>query len=59
MPNRASGGFKALDNGFAACDDPQRLQRIGDRVGSQQIDRLLRKWLAQLRHPFTAGDRRA
>jgi hypothetical protein len=56
---KASIGFEALDNGFAACDQPARLQRICDRLGPPQIDRLLRKWLARLPHPFTPGDRRA
>jgi hypothetical protein len=56
---KAGIGFEALDNGFAACDEPRRLQRICDRLGPQQIDRLLRKWLARLPHPFTAADRRA
>jgi hypothetical protein len=56
---KAGVGFEALDNGFAACDDPARLQRICARLGPVQIDRLLRKWLARLPHPFTPADRRA
>jgi hypothetical protein len=56
---KAGIGFEALDNGFASCDDPDRLQRICDRLGPDQIDRLLRKWLARLPHPFSAADRRA
>lgn len=56
---KAGIGFEALDNGFASCDDPARLQRICDRFGPPQIDRLLRKWLARLPHPYTATDRRA
>src|SRR6266542_194040 len=51
--------FEALDNGFASCQDPARLQRICDRLGQAQIDRLVRKWLARLPHPFTPADRRA
>jgi hypothetical protein len=35
------------------------LQRISDRLDAARIDRLLRKWLARLPHPFTAADRRA
>ena len=58
MP-REGLGFTELANGFAACDDPARLQRICDRLGPTHIDRLLRKWLARLPHPFTAADRRA
>lgn len=56
---KAGLGFEPLDNGFAACDDPQRLQQICDRLGPDDIDRLLRKWLARLPHPFTPADRRA
>jgi hypothetical protein len=55
---KAGLGFEALDNGFAACDDPERLQRICDRLGPGEIERLLRKWLARLPHPFSAADRR-
>lgn len=51
--------FEALDNGFATCDNPEGLQQICDRLGPAEIDRLLRKWLARLPHPFTAADRRA
>ena len=56
---KAGIGFEALDNGFATCNDPVRLQRICDRSGPAQVDRLLRKWLARLPHPFSATDRRA
>ena len=45
--------FEALDNGFAAVSDPAALQRICDKLGPEQIDALLRKWLARLPHPFT------
>jgi hypothetical protein len=51
--------FTALDNGFAAVDDPLALQQICDRLGEEQIDALLRKWLAILPHPFTVADRAA
>ena len=46
-------GFTALDNGFATVDDPARLQAVCDRLGPDQIDALLRKWLRRLPHPFT------
>src|SRR6266511_4778498 len=55
---KAGIAFEALDNGFQWCDDPKRLQRICDRLGPTHIDRLLRKWLAVLPHPFTRADRR-
>ena len=35
------------------------MQAICDRLGPEQIDALLRKWLARLPHPFTAADREA
>jgi hypothetical protein len=56
---KAGIGFSALDNGFAAVDDPAALQAICDRLGPDQIDALLRKWLARLPHPFSAADRAA
>jgi hypothetical protein len=52
-------GFKALDNGFVCCDDHDRLQTICDQLGPEQIDSLLRRWLAKLPHPFTPQDREA
>jgi hypothetical protein len=59
MAAKAGIGFTALDNGFATCEDPRRLQRICDRLGPEKIDGLLRKWLRELPHPFTAADRAA
>jgi hypothetical protein len=56
---KAGMAFEALDNGFAACDDSDRLQRICDRLDPARIDRLLRKWLKVLPHPFSGADRRA
>src|SRR6202011_4367564 len=40
-------------------DDPAGVQVICDRLGPQQIDALLRKWLARLPHPFSPADRAA
>ena len=51
--------FEPLDNGFASCSDPARLQRICDRLSAKKIDALARKWFARLPHPFTPQDRRA
>ncbi|MGH3755866.1 MAG: hypothetical protein ACRDRP_24935 [Pseudonocardiaceae bacterium] len=56
---KAGIAFTALDNGFATCQDPGAVQAICDRLGPEQIDALLRKWLARLPHPFTAADRQA
>jgi len=56
---KAGVGHTALDNGFATCEDPAAVQAICDQLGPEQIDRLLRKWLALLPHPFSAADREA
>ena len=51
--------FEPLDNGVLRCADPKRLQQICDGLSTAKIDRLLRKWLKKLPHPFTAEDRAA
>ncbi|HZL80877.1 MAG TPA: hypothetical protein VFC06_02885 [Demequina sp.] len=56
---KAGLGFVPMDNAFAAVDDPATLQAICDRLGPEQIDALLRKWLAILPHPFSPADRAA
>jgi len=59
---KAGIAFRALDNGFAAIDNPQdvaRVQAICDGLTEDKIDALLRKWLARLPHPFTPADRAA
>ena len=55
----AGVGFTALDNGFLACDDPERLQSICDQLSPEVIDALARKWLRWLPHPFDQRDRSA
>ena len=52
-------GFEPLDNGFASCESPARLQQICDRLSAKKIDALVRKWFACLPHPFSATNRRA
>ncbi len=44
--------FEALDNGVRRCDNPRALQKICDGLDARRIDRLLRKWLKRLPHPF-------
>jgi hypothetical protein len=51
--------YEALDNGFRACADPERLQAICDGLTPERIETLLRKWLARLPDPFTAADHAA
>src|SRR4051794_30316098 len=48
--------FEALDNGLLSCTDAARAQTICDGLGADQIETLLRTWLARLPHPFTSAD---
>ena len=56
---KAGIGHTSMDNAFGAVADPAAVQAICDRLGPEQIDALLRKWLAILPHPFTPDDRAA
>jgi hypothetical protein len=59
---QAGIGFTALDNAFAAFDQPgdvDRVQAICATLGPAQIDALLRKWLARVPHPYSPVDRAA
>jgi hypothetical protein len=51
--------YEALDNGFLSCEDPQKLQKICDSLGPEEIDRLFRKWLKRLPLPLRPEDRAA
>jgi hypothetical protein len=51
--------FEALDNGIKSCANPRLLQRLADELTAEKIDRLLRKWLRRLPHPFPPRDRAA
>lgn len=48
--------YEELDNGVLECSDPERAQQICDQLSAQTIDRLVRKWLDRLPHPFTDED---
>jgi hypothetical protein len=52
-------GFTELDNGFFACERPDRLQAVCDAFSADHVDAFFRKWLRRLPHPFTAKDRAA
>jgi hypothetical protein len=51
--------YEALDNGILPCADPARMQAIADRLSAERIERLARKWLLRLPHPFREEDQRA
>ena len=52
-------GFTSLDNGFLACDDPERLQAICDGLGPADVQRFFDRWQAHLPWPLTTADRTA
>ena len=49
---QAGIGFEALDNGFAACDDPGRLQEICHTLNAPKIQALFDQWVEQLPWPL-------
>jgi hypothetical protein len=51
--------YEALDNGILSCEDPKRLQQICDGLSAEKIERVIRKWIRRLPHPFTLEDRKA
>lgn len=54
---QAGLGVTALSNGFAATEDPRRLQAICDRLGPGTINVFVQRWLAVLPLPLTEADR--
>jgi hypothetical protein len=51
--------FRALANGFAACDQPDALQGICDRFGPEAVQGFFDRWIAAIPTPFTRADREA
>ena len=56
---KAGVTFSELDNGFATCADPAKLQEACDHFGPGHIHALFRRWTEALPQPFTADDREA
>ena len=56
---KAGLAFTALSNGFAACAEPRRLQRICDRFGPVHVQRFFQQWMARIPTPLTAAERQA
>ena len=46
-----------MDNGIKSCVDPDLLQQLSDELSAGRIDRLLRKWLRRLPHPYPGRER--
>ncbi|MFL6249068.1 MAG: hypothetical protein ACJ75N_00810, partial [Actinomycetes bacterium] len=53
---RAGIAFTALDNGFERCADPAALQAICDRLGADDVQACLDRWLRALPLPLTRAD---
>ena len=51
--------YASLDNGFASCGDPGRLQAICDRFGRHDVQAFFDRWTSVIPTPFTAADRAA
>jgi hypothetical protein len=49
-------GFTALSNGFATCQDPDRLQGICDRLCAERIQGFVDRWLGYLPLPLSPAD---
>lgn len=49
--------FRALDNGFAACEQADTLAAICARLGHEQIEAFFARWMAVLPSPFSAAER--
>ena len=49
-------GFTSLANGFATCDQPDRLQTICDRFGPGDVQAFFDRWISVIPVPLTAHD---
>ena len=52
-------GFDALDNGFARCENPVRLQTLCHQLTADKIQALFDRWVDQLPGPLSPAERRA
>ena len=49
--------FTELANGFATCQQPERLQAICDRLNAAKIQAFFERWMRRIPTPLTATDR--
>jgi hypothetical protein len=49
--------FRALDNGFASCDDPQALAGICHSMSAEHVRLFFERWQGALPSPLTVEDR--
>lgn len=55
---RAGVDFRAMDNGFASCKDPDALATICNTLCHQHILEFFERWTGALPSPFTSDERR-
>jgi hypothetical protein len=51
-------GFKALDNGFASCENPEQLAQICHSLSAGDVHAFFDRWQAALPSPLSDEDRR-
>jgi hypothetical protein len=51
--------FEALDNGFAACAQPHRLQQVCHELSAEKIQAYFDRWVDKLPWPLSATERAA
>jgi hypothetical protein len=51
--------FTALSNGFATCDQPERLQAVCDSFSPQAVQAFFDRWITVIPTPLTDADRAA
>ena len=56
---RAGIAFTALSNGFATCDQPQRLQAVCNSFGPDHVQAFFDCWITRIPTPLTDDDRAA
>jgi hypothetical protein len=54
---RAGIEFQALSNGFASCDQPERLQAVCDSFGPGHVQAFFDRWMPTIPAPLRAEDR--
>jgi hypothetical protein len=50
-------GFKAMNNGFLSCENPERLQVICHQLNAEKIQALFDRWVEQLPWPLSPQQR--
>jgi hypothetical protein len=52
-------GYTELENGFASCSDPERLQAICDSFSPEHVQAFFDRWICRIPTPLSEKDRAA